>query len=398
MGKKEFDDLLFKKFQEEDLEYNPEHWDKLSQRLMDPEAKKKNKVLLFSLGIAAAVALVLASVLLIKFVNTDESNIHGVINNLVQQQSEQPWPAEGYPEQQNDATKSKGNKNAHPKNLSPTLSSPQPNLAFANSSSKVTITQEGENAIQKNHNIKTTDADIENREITNVVNALQGDYESPQNSFSESKPNSDPDYIKSFGIQQEPNHWASHKQEKQTSIGVSGGVNYGSLSTGYSFGLSAKQDLGKDFFVDGTIAFMYNNNTTNMGDYAGKTSGRPALGAINMSSPAFSPSQNLYYLQFNPSFGYQVLKEVAVSIGGDMQQMVSADNSIEKIKFTENGVETFPTLDFGLTGKAEFNVTPNIRTGVIFREGLSNLMNRNDIQYVNRRYFQVQFKYNIPVK
>ena len=82
-----------------------------------------------------------------------------------------------------------------------------------------------------------------------------------------------------------------------------------------------------------------------------------------------------------------------------MQQMISEDNYVDKIQIYSDGVRVFPTLDLGLTGKAEFNVAPHIQAGVIFREGLNNfLMSNSPTQYVNRRYFQVQFKYAIPVQ
>ena len=196
----------------------------------------------------------------------------------------------------------------------------------------------------------------------------------------------------------------SAAKSPKTSLAVAGGVNYGNLNTGYSAGLSVRRKVAGDFFVDGTVAMMYNNNASNVVNYSGppanndnSLAARPAAGKMSVSSPAIEPTQNLYYVQFNPSFGYQIEKHVALSVGGDFQQMVRKKEGEEKVQLISNNAKLFPNFDIGLTTKSEFSITPNIQAGLIYREGLNNLLKSEGSKYVNRRYVQVQFKYNLPV-
>ncbi|HEY0297903.1 MAG TPA: hypothetical protein VGB84_01665, partial [Arachidicoccus sp.] len=95
-------------------------------------------------------------------------------------------------------------------------------------------------------------------------------------------------------------------------------------------------------------------------------------------------------------FGYQIEDKVALSVGGDFQQMVG--NKDEVVQPQNDNTKIFPTLDVGLTTKTEFSIMPNLQAGLVYREGLNNLIKGGDNgSYVNRRYLQVQFKYNIPM-
>jgi hypothetical protein len=97
----------------------------------------------------------------------------------------------------------------------------------------------------------------------------------------------------------------------------------------------------------------------------------------------------------NPSFGYQIEDKVALSVGGDFQKMLNKKDEI--VQPDNNNTKIFPTMDIGLTTKSEFIISPNLQAGLVYREGLNNLF-KSDAPYVNRRYVQVQFKYNIPLK
>lgn len=387
MSKNKFDDLLLKRFQEEELEYKPESWNKLAQKLPN----KKKRLFLVPIGIAAAIALILGSVLL--FNNYETQNIPESRSFTQLKVEEKSIIEPKNEEPKNDAkinritAKNKTTKtsllanNNKKNNHTPSSIIPKKTIIYP---SVPKVKEESKTLAKAN----------KDGEINNIVSENNtGIYPKKDIKIWES-----PKQNRHANANSRPDYWAKKNNKKETSIGVAGGVNYGSLNTGYAVGLSAKQGLGKDFFIDGTIAVMYNNNANNLGNYAGKTSGRPASGSINMTSPAFSPAQNLYYVQFNPSFGYQVEKDIALSMGADIQKLVTNDEHTNKVKFTQNGLETIPNVDFGFTGKAEINVGPNIKTGIIFREGLNSIFGSKDISYVNRRYFQVQFKYNIPLK
>ena len=87
-----------------------------------------------------------------------------------------------------------------------------------------------------------------------------------------------------------------------------------------------------------------------------------------------------------------------MSVGGDFQQMLQNSANNETLLFSDGqDARLFPTFDVGVTGKTEINVTPSIQAGVLYREGLNNLI-RNETRYVNRRYVQVQVKYSLPIR
>jgi hypothetical protein len=155
--------------------------------------------------------------------------------------------------------------------------------------------------------------------------------------------------------------------------------------------------------VDGTVAMMYNNNATNVAANNGpsvggngNTAARPSSFESSISSPALDPIQRLYYVQFNPSVGYQIEDKVALSVGGDFQRILNKRDEI--IQPNNSDTKVFPNFDIGITTKSEFTITPNIQAGLVYREGLNNLLKGDGGKYVNRRYFQVQFKYNLPLK
>lgn len=382
MSKKNFDDLLSNKFEEEDFEYNPQHWKNLSKQLTQNKVEnRRSKIWSISLGIAAAMALVLSSVLLIRFVQTNETlpNEPLAISNPII---------------------------TSPKSSLNTEEDQQQKEAFSKPGKKESV----RNVIAKNHEEK-------NAGKNTVVNSVSP-VESSQSNFKDESSPKEPQIVEKSTIKvaaktkenNNPtrmprdnsfvldNYMENAEKGSKTSVAIGGGINYSSLNAGYSLGLSAKQKVGKKFFVDGSIAVLYNNNASNVGSYAGKPARSSSTTLITQSSPAFSSWDNLFYMQVNPSIGYQVTELVGISFGGDLQQLLSSENNIDKIKFTDDGVKLFPTMDLGITGKAEFDLGQNIQTGILFREGINNLFNEQALPYVNRRYIQVQFKYNIPIK
>lgn len=188
-----------------------------------------------------------------------------------------------------------------------------------------------------------------------------------------------------------------------TSIGLGGGVNYGTMNTGYTLGLSARRYVSDKVFVDGTVAVMMNKNSESTLNYTGNFIADNAMAKENTrarpsSENYYYPAQGLYYIQFNPSVGYKLGKKVAMSVGGDFQQMLQNSGNNETVMFSEGtDAKLFPTFDVGVTGKTEVNITPAIQAGLMYREGLNNVI-RNQSHYVNRRYIQVQVKYSLSIK
>lgn len=404
MSKNEFDELLLKKLQEEDLPYNPEHWDHLSQLLppsLAPAANKGRKWLIAT-GIAAAAAFILAGVFYVQLMDKNK-DAFPVEEPAVSQkqttapdapltetaaapvpsaQKQQVMPA--LPAQNNQAlSPATANNSSHnngitPFDLAPVIPDPTTRQEQQHREAVVRETPKEQIAPQSPLREHTENAGIaKNKE--NRMNL--------------------PVYPDQFD-NMDPVFTGAGSKNNKTSISLGGGVNYGNLNTGYTVGVSARTKIAGNFFVDGTVAMMYNNNANNVVNYNGastvaKFAARPA-GQLP-GSPAVEPTQSLYYVQVNPSIGYQIDKNVALSVGSDFQQMLSRTDGAEKVQLAADNSKIFPVFDVGLTTKSEFNITPNIQAGLMYREGLSNLLKNDGNKYVNRRYFQVQFKYNIPV-
>jgi hypothetical protein len=454
MSKNEFDELLLKKFRETELEYNPANWDKLSQLLpsgpaagdssfdellrnklqgdeLEYKAKhweqlalllpptlvpvsntetfiagNKNKKWGLAAGIAAAIVLMVGTVFFFRQINNgpdepnqpslvkkdpkpantntiaSQNNTNAVTNtpqNPVVAQQNNVRPQTVSPAQQQQAVKNNTQRNS----LYNTINPVTPSI----------VTPQQPQQIAQNNIIPIQPAIIkEELPAEQKIAAPVNENRAPENyAYSNTT------YASAF---YEGN--GRNNKKVKTSVAVGGGVNYGNLNTGYSAGVSIRRKVAGDFFVDGTVAMMYNNNANNVAVNNGpslsdnKTAARPAaFNETPLASPALDPIQKLYYVQFNPSIGYQIEKHVALSIGGDFQKMLNKTEEI--VQPESNNSKLFPNLDVGLTTKSEFSITPNIQAGLLYREGLNNLLKNDGSKYVNRRYIQVQFKYNIPV-
>jgi hypothetical protein len=417
-GDSSFDELLRNKLQGEELEYKAEHWEQLALLLpvtqvpiSDPinfTAGNKNKRWGLAAGIAAAILLMVGTVFFFKQINNgpDESTQPSLVKK--------------------DSQPSNNNTTVQQNKVNTTTGTPQtPAIAQHGKVQQQPVSPVQQNAVNN----------AQNNSLYNTINSVNQNIVSPQqpqqpqqiaqsntvtpqpsiidgsqpviekititpakeNPIPESYTYNNTTYASAF---YEGN--GKGNKNAKTSISVGGGVNYGNLNTGYSAGVSIRRKVAGDFFVDGTVAMMYNNNANNVAINNGpslsdnNTAARPAsFNETPLASPALDPIQKLYYVQFNPSIGYQLEKHVALSVGGDFQKMLNKTEEI--VQPESNNSKLFPNLDVGLTAKSEFSITPSIQAGLMYREGLNNLIKNDGSKYVNRRYIQVQFKYNIPV-
>lgn len=413
MSKNEFDELLLKKLQGEELEYDPAHWDQMA-RLLPPtlapasEGKRTGKKWPLAAGIAAAVAAVLFSVFLMKQTNhstepsapaTALTENPGNAGATVPQQTEQTAGPNMPPDQSNTPASPVRQHTAmqrSPQQQPPTTPASLP-----------AVVNDPPPAAQHPVPVVPGPAIAIKPEP-----ARENQYQSPspQPGTTETKQEVSPAYAY--------NHYNSASafyegrnpgaaSNKKTSVSLGGGVNYGNLNTGYTAGVSVRRKVAGDFFVDGTVAMMYNNNASNVAVNNGpplsdntNTAARPNAfnNETTLAAPALDPIQKLYYVQFNPSIGYQVEKHVALSVGGDFQQILNRKGEQDEIvQPGTNSSKVFPNFDVGLTAKSEFAITPSIQAGLVYREGLNNMLKSEGSKYVNRRYIQVQFKYSLPV-
>jgi hypothetical protein len=205
------------------------------------------------------------------------------------------------------------------------------------------------------------------------------------------------------------NHTSTNATHKNISLGVNGGYNFGTLNSGYALAINAKTQVSSDVFIGGTIGVAMNNiqttNTTAVSIPVSNAKARPSAGNQNsVNLPAVtSTTHNLAYIQFNPSVGYNISKNITFSIGGDVQRLVTSKGSEDiNVVFdpTQNQSSLIPKTDLGITGKTEFKLAKNISTALVYREGVNNLVSNatNGMDYLNRRYIQVQLSYHIPIK
>lgn len=194
----------------------------------------------------------------------------------------------------------------------------------------------------------------------------------------------------------------THIKQKIGSFGVSTGLSTGKNQNGINLALNGVYNINENVFIEGTIAYQNNNPNDIM--YSTKIMNQDINLANSMgkaqtfASPAISKDlEELHYVQFNPSVGYNFNDVISVSFGADVQNLVNQQNT-EILTYNKelNTVEKIAKTDIGLTTKTEFRVTKNLKTGLAVRNGINNLFKKQDgINYVNRQYIQLQFKYNI---
>jgi hypothetical protein len=407
-----FDTLLQQKLQEDTFEYNPKSWQQLSESLEQP-AEKEPKVIPFgkkwgiAIGTAAAVCLLAGIAYLLN--DSHKTNLQN-IPSMVQQQPVQPsnqnanenlnnnpavqpstinQPVNTAPfAHQNKGIQQQQNLNILGLNNRPANAPPNTNPSVLQQK----VTEEQTPATQEQIAVQPHD----------TKSALDGFDKAMKAPIVKEQP-TNAEIAMRNAAQNWPQDITVAKEGAmggaKTNVALGGGVNYGNLNTGYNGAVTVKRKISRDFFVDGTVGMMYNNNANNVAvnngpAFASNLASKPS--STTISSPALAPIQRLYYVQFNPSFGYQIEDKVALSVGGDFQQMVG--NKDEVVQPQNDNTKIFPTLDVGLTTKTEFSIMPNLQAGLVYREGLNNLIKGGDNgSYVNRRYLQVQFKYNIPM-
>ena len=439
MSKNEFDELLLKKLQEEELEYNPAHWDRLAQLLpptLTPASVNKGKKWTIAAGIAAAIAFALATVFFVKLLNhpsAEETEQSGIAKQA-EKPGQAPQPVQKPQAQPPSLAQTQQPVNAPSHTVTPLAVShnqhtvapqvPQQQPIATNTPNKAPVSQQSPvlNTTNNNNSVlpgvlnpgttipKEVVADNKtvNEPSPVIPETVQEPHRNTVNNNTVAKVDAAPSlkdiYSGGTSAFYEGN---SGNSNKKTSISLGGGVNYGNLNTGYTAGVSVRRKVGGDFFVDGSVAMLYNNNANNVAINNGppladntNTAARPTAfnNETTLASPALDPIQKLYYVQFNPSIGYQLEKHVALSVGGDFQQILNSRGEQDEIvQPGTNSSKIFPNFDVGFTAKSEFSITPSIQAGLVYREGLNNMLKNDGSKYVNRRYLQVQFKYNIPV-
>jgi hypothetical protein len=364
MSLNEFDKLLKERFDEHEFAYNDANWDKLARQL--PE--KSHKVLPFPwlklTGVAAALAITVSGISY--FSNKHESvDIAQKVTPpaLLQAQTPNPSLAKAVvPDNHTDHIPAKtavSSKNS--------VTSTAKRKAASSNIITATPAMVPVDYVPAKTSEHTTAPEVAKNEI---ITERQEKKDAPANIAFNNE------------IAFEPT-----ARLNKTFVSLTGGMNFGSMNTGYMAGINAKQKLSKKIFLESDLAIV--------GNTASQTFSRQQIpintGGSLKGAPIDYKNTNLVYVQVNPTVGYQLMKKVSVGVGADLQQMLNGGNTLVNVN---DETKTIPASDFGLTGKTEISISPKIKAGILYREGINNLVNGSS-DYFDRSYLQVQLKWTV---
>ncbi len=382
MNKNDFDRLFKEKFDEHDFAYNPLNWDKLSREL--PKEKNNRRLLPWLTGVAASIALLAGGYWF--FNNAPDTKTDVVVNqpkDETQQNVELPQPA-----QESIIDKKENSEEQNPLQK----------IVPSSSNAIVNRTKSSNNVISAqpiNTNTKKTE---------NINSPIFEPYEKNliPTPIAETKPheeivtNSNTMPVPTKSITKDPIFFPSDDnfntpRERNTAVSLAGGFNYGSLNAGYMASVNARQKIGSKLFIEGDLGFMQNQEvvaasmSTNQFNTitSGSTMGRPAKIEEKPNS--------IYYLQMSPSIGYQLHKNISVGVGADVQKLLDGNNEDRPVITTNDGFKLIPLWDAGVIGKTEYSISKRLKAGILYREGVNNLIKGNN-NYYERRYLQIQMK------
>lgn len=386
--KNEFDDKLLKKFEEHEFPFDEHKWETLSHLL--PKQKSNRKVLwLTSIGVAASLlvgALLLYKIVLHSHNNTELAQTPTIKHQQTQQNNHQ--------------------FNNIPHNNTP-IQQPQPatNIALASKNNKFFhkhIALASNNTVANNpinqpivpQSIANTTTAIPNTP-TQTAEPSTNNAAPTTGTVANATPTKQPVLVSEaeIGFNPLPNKTSNNNKPN---LSLAGGLNYGSLNTGYTAGLNAHQKIGRKLFIESDLA-VTNNHSNNVSVISasqfsafsnGTGASKPVTNAVQQSTASF------LYLQFNPSVGYNIHPKIALSFGADLQKLLNNNSDNRTVIFNADDPKQLPNLDVGLTGKTEVSVTPRLKAGVLYREGLNNFINGSN-EYFDRRYLQVQLKFRV---
>lgn len=185
-------------------------------------------------------------------------------------------------------------------------------------------------------------------------------------------------------------------RQGKTYIHLTGGWNYGSLNAGYMAGVNARQRLTGKLYIEGDLAYTHGKanqaSVLSVAHYQAVSKGGAVPGAF--SNTVMQHSKDFNYLQFNPSIGYAIVPKWTVSVGADLQQILENTRETRTLIFIDNEARLLPDLDVGITGRTEYALSRRFRAGVVYRQGVNNLV-RGGQEYFDRRYLQVQIKWRV---
>lgn len=396
MKPKEFDDLVRRKFEEGGFEYEARNWDRLAENL---EGRNEKRRIFFwwmpVISMAASVAFAVGVPIALK----EGSGLQKASNVAMSSSTAAPAASIETAVAAQTSTTS-------------TYLSVKANRAVTGIAKNATT-------IQAPTAVKALKADKETQQTTQLIAANDGNGNA-KISATETF-NADSVLAKKKKIIAAHGYYTFKDDKKAASpkmaIILSGGLNYGTQTSGYMIGASARRMINDKVYVEGDVAFIGSSNTQNI-LYAEKGTStavgfNPAMVARGLTSKnstedASKPTDgggspeviksgirqySLYYAQVTPTIGYKIMKRVSLGVGPDFQQILvdnrPAPSTVDRGTLKEN-----PMFDIGFMGKTEVAVSSNIKAAVYYREGINNIITPTN-KFINRNYVQFQIKCTI---
>jgi len=383
MKPREFDELIRRKFEQDDFEYNPRNWDQLTEQ-MDGRAKKRSIALWWwmplAAGMAASVALAIG-VVSMRQGDTGNAGVAGFAQAFRYEQNQHVQPSQ-------DALQYSVNPEAQYAKTN----------HRRNNAGKVVMNAE-----------KGTDFGI------NLDNAISLARATKQQKFdflgiTTDKPDKEKDKKKDVAVAEGYHTFKPEEIQKapKVSITLLGGYNQGSQNIGYVAGATVRRMVNDKVYVESDVAFASSNNTQPTWVAGPDVSARHGVAArttnalsskTNTVTPVDEPIEesqtyNLSYAQVSPSLGYKLMKRMSLAAGPDFQQALADNRPAPATDLTHDNVAVMPLFDVGFIGKTEYSVTKKVKAQLSYRKGINNLLTPMD-KYIDRDYLQVQVRYTI---
>jgi hypothetical protein len=391
MKSKEFDKLVREKFDNAGLPYNPENWQKLSATLDEKESRRKRFLLWPMASLAASVALAIGIATWLNRGDNSELQVKRQPANAVEKPvvARNPAPAVQNKEEEKQET--------------------APALRPAQQASRLTFAQTAPGPATANA-IPAVIQEIipAPKQLPEEISPLEPEAIAVAKLNDETvgtfKAKTDlmPPVVPQAGTHSSmTNANVFHEEmrvageERKKYITMAGGLNYGSLNSGYVMGFSAGTKINNRLYVESDVAFVGNiagNKTSRSFTTveAADALAKSTSSFVNTTTVTTTKYYNFYYAQLTPTIGYRVSRNLSVGAGPDVQRLL-----MNHALVTEgDNPKKLPVYDMGLVGKTEYSLTREIKAGLYYRKGFNQALN-SDNQLLDRDYLQLQLKFTI---
>lgn len=361
MSKNDFDRLVAEKITEATFAYDPDDFKNMSAQLAS--ARKKKRALLFFYTLSGVAASLAVCILAVHFWSSKQE-INTVANTKNTNTIKQIMPAP----------------------LNPSLPVTSSKLTTLSSATSIVPAQPRSRVLKPATSIVLNkDELITKQQTQQTVENNVSDSAKQTQSITDNQPR------EKYGYKVPEESAESEKVEhvhRTISIGVAGGVNYGTLNTGYALGATLARKISNKVGIE--LALGYINNNSNSANAASSANNNSPINNFKPKTTIIAPLP-LNYLQCTPVADYSLSKKLTVAAGADIERLLQSENT--PISYNDN-TKIAPLYDLGALFKTDYAVTSRLKGGISYRIGANNLLSAGK-NYIDRNYMQVQLKYRL---